>query len=120
MGHFIVVNAGVNPRVPLSHALRECFLGLWKKLSVGNRWVRRIGARPTVGNLVKFESFSTVFCPKSVSLLSHVPVSQEKIVGEQLEIGGRTVTTGHTPYRSCFRLFAGVLSSAFRRRPGRG
>ena len=78
MGHFIVVNAGVNPRVPLSHALRGCFLGLWKTLNVGNSGLSYFCIRPNLENLVEFESFLAVFCPKSVSVLSHVPVSQEK------------------------------------------
>ena len=41
----------------------------------------------------------------SVSVLSHVPVSQENIRGRTVRINGCMVTKGHTPYRACLCLF---------------
>ena len=82
VGHFILVNKRVNPRVPLSRAVRGDFYNLWKKSSVGNTRVSGNCIRPTVENLDKFWSFLTIFCPKSVPILSRLSQCPRKKMGE--------------------------------------
>ena len=44
------MNTGVNPGVPLSHALFVCPTLLVEKLNVENKWFSGVGFRPTVEN----------------------------------------------------------------------